>query len=210
MRFFLLVGALLAAGPEVAGQEAEIKKGLATCASLEVEAARLDCFEQLARAVAQVPPAAPPNAPESKFKGSAAPGTWKVETAVDPFDDTKTVALGLVDATESMQLMLLCQKAKPQVFVSIASRLESDVADTTQVLTRLAKAKSEARRWPVSTNHKAAFYPGDVGAFIRRLLAGDHLLVQLRPFDAAPISATFELGALPNVVAQLKEACHLP
>lgn len=48
--------ALLLAGPEPAvGQQEDIKKALATCAALGNETARLDCFEQLARAVAQIP-----------------------------------------------------------------------------------------------------------------------------------------------------------
>ena len=52
--------ALLLVAPQVAGGQAEeIKKALARCAALDIETARLDCFEQLARAVTQIPFKAP-------------------------------------------------------------------------------------------------------------------------------------------------------
>jgi hypothetical protein len=63
--------ALLLASPQMAvGQEDEIKKALARCAALHIETARLDCFEQLARAVTQIP-FKPPNPPVSKANESA-------------------------------------------------------------------------------------------------------------------------------------------
>ena len=63
--------ALLLSAPQVAvGQDEEIRKALATCASLGIETARLDCFERLTRAVAQIP-LRPAGAPVSTVKESA-------------------------------------------------------------------------------------------------------------------------------------------
>ena len=50
----LLVALLLAVPQTAVGQAKEIKKALAGCAALHIETARLDCFEQLARAVTQI------------------------------------------------------------------------------------------------------------------------------------------------------------
>ena len=63
--------ALLLAAPQMAvGQQQEIKKGLAACAGLGNETARLDCFERLARTVTQVPFTSPVP-PASKANESA-------------------------------------------------------------------------------------------------------------------------------------------
>jgi type VI secretion system protein VasI len=199
--------ALLLAVPQIAmGQEEDIKRALAGCAALDIETARLDCFEQLARAVAQIP-AEPPAPPVSKFKGSAGPGKWKVEASTNPVDDSKTVALGLVDGSDSMQLVLLCQQGKPRAYVTTGKYLG---AKSTLVLTRIGGAKAETKPWPLSMNQKAAFFPGDAGLFIRKLATVERLVVQVSPFDENPTTAVFNLGGLPDVMPPLTETCRLP
>lgn len=203
----ILLVALLLAGPRVAaGQEEDIKKALAGCAALDIETARLDCFEQLAKAVAQMPTAAP-TPPVSKFKGAAVPGKWKVEVTTNPVDDSKTVGLGLVDNTDSMQFVLLCQQGKPRAYVTTGKYLG---AKSTPVLTRIGDAKAETKQWPLSMNQKAAFHPGDARPFIGKLLAAKRLVVQVSPLDENPVTAVFDLGELPDVVGPLKETCRLP
>jgi type VI secretion system protein VasI len=197
---FLLV-APVAVAAQVA-QETEIKKTLAACATLEIESARLDCYDQLAKAVARLPP----EVAESKFKDSA-PGKWTVASSTNPVDDTRTVVLALVDDSDALQLALRCQQGKPQVYVTPGKYLGTD---STMVVTRIGEAKAETKRWLVSTNHQGALYPGDAAALITRLLAAGRLVVQVNPFDAGPVTAVFNLGGLAGVVAPLKEACRLP
>jgi hypothetical protein len=185
------------------GQVEEIKKALANCAALDVETARLDCFEQLTRAITQMPAEAP--APrESRFKGSAGPGEWKVETATNPMDDTTSVGLALVDGTDSMQLVLLCQRGKPRAYVTTGRYLGANV---TTVVTRIGGAKAETKEWPLSMNQKAAFYPGDAGPFIKKLLAANRLVVQVSPLSENPTTAVFDMTELPSVVAPLRQTC---
>lgn len=197
---------LLAAPPLARSQEDELKKSLLSCAALEIEAARLDCFEQLTRAVSQIPTEAPAK-PVSRFKEAGAPGKWKVDVATSPVDDGKVVSLSLVDEGDRMLLGLTCREGKPQVYVSVAKYLG---ADSTMVVSRLGSAKAESKRWPLSTNHKAAFYPGDTAVLIRKMLAVDRLVVQLSPLDENTVTVVFPLSDLPAVVAPLKEACRLP
>jgi hypothetical protein len=204
MKPILVVALLLVASPMAVAQEDEIKKSLATCAALENESTRLDCYDQLAQAAARVPTEAP-EAPESKFKGTA--GKWSVASAINPVDDSRTVVLALVDDADSLQLIFRCQQGKPEIYVNAAKYLGSD---STQVLTRIGDAKAETKRWPVSLNHKAVLYPGDPGTFIKRLLTIERLVVQVNSFSEGPITAVFKLGRLPDVVAPLKEACRLP
>jgi type VI secretion system protein VasI len=200
----VLAAAVLFAVPVVAsGQVEDIKKALAGCAALDVETARLDCFEQLTKAITQIPAETPPPR-ESRFKGSAAPGTWKVEAATNPLDDTTSVGLGLVDSTDSMQLVLLCQQGKPRAYVTTGKYLG---AKTTTVVARIGEAKAESKEWPLSMNQKAAFYPGDAGPFIKKLLAVKRLVVQVSPLSENPVTAVFDMSGLPSVVAPLRQTC---
>lgn len=209
MKPVLSVALLLATAQGLASQEEEIKKALAGCAALGIETARLDCFEQLARAVARFPFELP-EPRVSQFKDSAGPGKWKVDVSTSPIDDSRTVALRLVDGTDSMQIALLCHQGRPQAYVTAAKDLEADQRDLTLVSTRVGEAKAESKRWPVSMNHRAAVYPGGAGPFIGKLLTVERLVVQVKPVGEDPITAVFELGELPDVVAPLKEACRLP
>jgi hypothetical protein len=163
----MLPAAVLIAVPVVAsGQVEEIKKALANCAALDVETARLDCFERLTKAITQMPADAP--APrESRFKGSG-PGKWKVEAATNPIDDTTSVRLALVDIGES---------------------------------------EAETKEWPLSMSQKAAFYPGDAGPFIKKLLALKRLVVRVSPPRENPTTAVFDMTELPSVVAPLRQTC---
>ena len=156
----VLLAALLLATPQIAvGQAEDVKKALAGCAALDIEAARLDCFEQLAHAVAQMLPSPLRLLLRLQHRSSRdqrlpVSGRWKLSTS--PVDDSKTVALGLVDGTDSMQLVLLCQQGKPRAYVTPAKYLG---ADPTPVLTRLGEAKAETRRWRVSLIMKPPFIP---------------------------------------------------
>jgi hypothetical protein len=196
--------ALLCLVPLMAsGQEEDIRKALASCAALDIETARLDCFEQLAKAVAQMPVHAP-ESPQSRFKGSAGPGKWKVELTANPFDDSRSVGLGLVDSTDSMQLVLLCHQGKPQAYVTTGKYLG---AKSTPVVTRIGDAKPETKEWRLAMNQKAAFYPGDAGAFIKKLLTVKRVAVQVSPLSENPTTAVFDLQELPGVAAPLRETC---
>jgi len=78
------------------------------------------------------------------------------------------------------------------------------------VLTRIGEAKAESKDWPLSMNQTAAVYPGDAGPFIRRLATVERLVVPVSPLAENPVTAVFNLGGLPDVVAPLKETCRLP
>ena len=105
-----------------------------------------------------------------------------------------------------MQLVLLCQHAKAEVYVNAAKYLGQRV----QVLTRFGEAKAETKRWSVSRNGRLAFLPGDAGPFIGMLLKTQRLVVQINPEDDSPLTAVFGLGGLPAAVPAFKEACPLP
>lgn len=186
-------------------QEQEWKKAMAQCAAVEGTSDRLECFDSLARGVGMVVPE-PKVLPESKFKGSASPGQWTMETVRDPVDDSTTVALALLGAANEAQLVLRCRQNKPEVYVDWARFLGSA---PTPVVTRFGGAKAETRRWPISSDKKAAFFPGDKRLFIRQLLSVDRLVVQVTPFAESPMTEVFDVRGLPAVIRPLKETCNL-
>jgi hypothetical protein len=206
MKAAVTVALLLLIASTTAAQEEELKKSLAGCAALELDTARLDCFEQLAQAVARIPPE-PPKPRVSKFKGQE-PGKWRVEDTTNPVDDSRTVALGLVDDADSVQLVLLCQQSKPAVYVNAAVYLGDRAV---RVLTRFGEAKAESKRWSISANRRVASLPGDdVAQFIARMLTVQKLVVQVDPVLESPLTAVFKLDGLPSVMRPFKETCPVP
>jgi hypothetical protein len=196
----------LAAGTAAAQQEEELKKSLAGCARLELDTARLDCFEQLALAVARIPPE--PEKPRvSKFNGLE-PGRWRVETATDPVDDSRTVALATVDSSERMQLVLACRAAKPLVQVNADVYVgDNDV----RVVTRLDEEKAELKKWSATGNRRtAALTGGAAGQLISRMVSAKRLVVQVHSPIESAITAIFSLDGFGDLIAPLKEACPIP
>jgi hypothetical protein len=210
MKSVFTVALLLGAAQMVVAQDEEVKKALATCAALDIESARLDCFEQLAKAVAQVPPEPPeaPEPPKSKFRGTPGPGKWDVGVSIDPLDDTKVVVLALVDESDSLQLLLQCKQGKASAFVRGTKYL---LSGSTRVATRIGGAEAETKKWRVAVqDHRAVIYPGDTKEFIKNLLSVPRLVVQVKEAAEKPITGVFKLDGLPAVVAPLRETCLLP
>jgi hypothetical protein len=82
MERVVLVVLLLSAPQTAVGHDRDIKKDLAACASLDIETARLDCFEQLARAITQIPfKAADPRASKSRESARDVPTVSPSEAA---------------------------------------------------------------------------------------------------------------------------------
>src|SRR5256886_15776047 len=82
----------------------------------------------------------------------------------------------------------------------------SDVcsSDLTPVITRLGAGEAKNQKWPLSTDNKATFYPGDAAAFLEQLLAADRLVAQTTPYGESPITAVFDLAGLSAAVEALR------
>jgi len=200
----VIVAALLAVAPQVGGgPQDEVRKALAVCAGVTEGAARLDCYDQMARAISQLPV----EQPTSKVKTSVGPGRWQVNVAANPIDDSKIITAVTVGESDGAEFVLRCKQGKPEAYVSVAKYLGTD---STTVQSRIGDAKAESKRWAVSMNHKAAFYPGDVGLLIKKLQSVERFVVQIRPFDESPITAIFGTIGLSEVAASLGQGCRLP
>lgn len=73
---------------------------------------------------------------------------------------------------------------------------------------RIDKQKAIKREWSISTNTKAVFYDGNVIDFIRKLQNGNQLFAQITPYGESPVSTTFNLNGLSEVIKPLQESCN--
>jgi hypothetical protein len=70
-------------------------------------------------------------------------------------------------------------------------------------------AKAEKKRWSLSTDHKAAFLPGDPKPFMRQLLSVDRLVVQTEHFAQGTITDAFDVHGLKEAIAPFRDECKL-
>jgi len=212
MRFLsstLLLGPVLglAAAPQDAApartppQVAEIVRDLATCAANTDKAQRLEAYDALAKRLGVLPPV---------------PGAWKVQAAVNPIDDSRTVMLGLAsekeiagDAGKSFQpeLVLRCKAGKLELYTITGVVTEEEKPDQrTAATVRFGKEKAATIRMDRSTEGDALFWP-DAEANIAKLLEVDRLAVQFSPKGFEPVILEFDLRGLAQAHPQLAEAC---
>jgi type VI secretion system protein VasI len=180
----------------------DMAKSIATCASIKGDLARLECYDQLARARGL-----------SEAKNLPVPtsgtGKWHVTAMQNPVDDTKTVSLILLAESgksrmgEQVSLMLRCQSHKTEVYIAWEDYLGSEA----HVLTRVGTAPAISKTWDLSTDSKATFYPGNHIALIKSLLAADRFVAQVTPYSESPVTAVFDLTGLSNAIKPLQEAC---
>lgn len=187
-------------------QERELKEALAQCAAVFEISDRLECFDSLARGVEQLP-AARVSASAPGALQSRTAGEWTVDLAKDPITDTAKVTLSLIGNEHEAELVLRCRQNKPDAALSWRGRFLG--ATEPVVWTRFDQAKAEKKKWAFSTDHRAAFFPGDAKVFIRQLLTADRLVVQTDHFSHGTINEAFALQGLKGVIAPLNDGCRL-
>lgn len=172
--------------------------GFAKCVGLASDLQRLACFDDAAKALAPSAPSAAPARSDT--------GTWDIEVEKNPVDDSQTVAVSQYSDEKTGLLMLRCMQGKPQVFIAWAKFLGSEA---TNVLTRLGEGKPDTKRWTLSTDKTATFYPGNQAAFIKDLMTTDRLVAQVVPYSASPVTAIFDLRGLAHAAGRLMETCQI-
>ncbi|MBA7537725.1 hypothetical protein ES705_29994 [subsurface metagenome] len=61
---------------------------------------------------------------------------------------------------------------------------------------RIGSDKPQRKRWSLSTDSKATFYPDSPEGFIARLLMVEKLVLQVTPYSESPITAVFDVRGL--------------
>lgn len=198
-----LAGLLLAVSTTPAAA-ATVEGALGECAAIAGSFKRLDCYDALAR---EYGPAT--------GEGETAPaGEWKVEQRASGISDATDVYM-VVRAVENIPgetgevrpvLVVRCEDNNTAVIFNFARFIEQSRAEAAM---RVDDGSVTAASLKMSASGKSfAFWRGDEAIpFIKRLLGGKRLLVEVKPFGARPVLAEFPIAGVDEAIGPLRKAC---
>lgn len=175
---------------------------IATCAVVEGDLSRLECYDTLAQKYGL-------EGPQSQPVDISGNGKWSVEIKVNPIDDSKTVTLILVaDDGKSrwnrpVVLLARCLSNETDLLIGWNDYLGREAS----VLTRVGSEEAVTRRWTMSTDSKATFHPQPI-AFIKSMMEADSLVAQVTPYNDSPVTAVFDIKGLSEAIKPLRETCN--
>lgn len=185
----------MAALSVVASTCEELEQEIARCAVIDGDLERLECYDRLAQSLgldrAQLVPTA--------VEGT---GKWQVSVKTNPLDDTTTVTLVLLADSgtstwgDRVALVLRCKSNKTEAYINWHDYLGSEA----RVTWRVGGDDAITRKWSLSTNSEATFYPDSDITFIQQLLDADRLVAQVTPYAENPVTAIFDLTGLTNAM----------
>lgn len=198
----IFMAGLLLAGFSASALAGTAEDGLGECAAIEGSFKRLDCYDALAR---EYGPAAPEATPAGK---------WKVEQRASGIGGGTDVFM-VVKAVERIPgengevrpvLVVRCQDNNTAVIFNFARFIEQSRAEAAL---RIDDGAVMGASLKMSASGKAfGFWQGEEAIpFVKRLLGGKRLLVEVTPFGARPVLAEFPIAGLDQAVPPLREAC---
>jgi type VI secretion system protein VasI len=199
---YWLLGVLLLAGAPLPAAAGAMEDALGECAAIAGSFKRLDCYDALARE-------------HGPGQAEAAPaGKWKVEQRASGIGGGADVYM-VVRAVEKIAgeegevrpvLVVRCENNSTAVIFNFGRFIEQSRAEAAL---RIDDGVVMAASLKMSASGKAfGFWQGDEAIpFIKRLLGGKRLLVQVTPFGAGPVLAEFPVEGLDSAVAPLRSAC---
>lgn len=137
------------------------------------------------------------------------PVGWRLKTETSPIDDSTTyilrrdaeeeVGTGIFASTPT--LLIRHKEGELELYITVGQFLGMD---KTLVTCRLGTSPAQDSEWSLSTDGKAIFYPGNVDAFVRQLMANDKMVIRLTPYGESPITTTFILSGLTDAIEPMK------
>lgn len=201
----IVLAGLLLAGLVSVAHAGEVEDALADCAAIPGSFKRLDCYDALARQ--QKPAASPAGAPPA--------GQWKVEEHTSSGISGGTDVFMVVQAIENIPgengevrpvLVVRCQDLNTAVIFNFGRFIEQSRAEAAL---RIDDGAVMGVSLKMSASGKAfGYWQGEEAIpFVKRLLGGKRLLVQVTPFGANPVLAEFPVEGINEAVAPLRKAC---
>jgi hypothetical protein len=136
-------------------------------------------------------------------------GKWRIDSRIDPLDDTKTVTLWLAanrdlsSRSDVTNLVFRCKSNTTEAYIDWGEYLGREAV----VAIRFDKGAVRRSSWSVSSDKKASFYPSNDIEFITSLTEVDRLVAQVTPYGGNPITAVFDVSGLSASLRPLREAC---
>jgi len=123
---------------------------------------------------------------------------WDVSVDTDPIDDSKQIIFILkADSGESdygnpTYLIIRYSNNESNLFANWGDYLGSEAF----VTMRVGADKASTRKWSLSTDSKATFFPGNPIELIKKIMSTDKLVMQCTPYNSNPITAVFNVSGL--------------
>lgn len=197
-RFFVVFAALLSQGFAYAETDAALSK----CASMENSVSRLVCFDDLAKERG-----AAPTAVSTTSDGA---GKWRTSTDTDPLTDKSVYfAMLLSDSGESRfnrkpLLVVRCKDNKTELYITWHDFLGTNSIATTY---RIDKDAAQQSKWSLSTDKKAAFFPGSPIQMLKRLSESTSFVANVTPYNESPVTAVFDTTGANKALSDLRKGC---
>tara|TARA_R110001592_G_scaffold167023_3_gene402310 strand:- start:915 stop:1520 length:606 start_codon:yes stop_codon:yes gene_type:complete len=173
----------------------------ATCAVIDGDLARLECYDSLATESGLAGPQQVTTAVNGVEK-------WSVDIKTNPIDDSTTVTLILrADSGQSrfgqpIALVARCRSNSTDLYINWQDYLGSEAS----VLARVGSGQAVTSRWSLSTDKQASFHPSPIN-FLKELIEADRLVAQVTPYNESPVTAIFNLSGIQNAIKPLRETC---
>ncbi|WP_187394897.1 type VI secretion system-associated protein TagO [Pigmentiphaga aceris] len=177
-------------------------KEIAECAANTNTVLRLACYDALATKNGLAPATKP-----TTVTGS---GEWRTSTQTDPLTDKSVhVATLIADSGrgrfgEAIGLTVRCANNKTELYINWNSYLGLESIFTTYRVDKDAAAKST---WTISTDHKAAFFPGSPVTVLKRLVTSQSFVANVTPYGENPVTATFKTAGAETALADIRKGC---
>ncbi len=195
---------LLAGGMAMAADPTHADLG--ACVSIKSDGERLSCYDAIAKGAA--PPAADP---------AKAGSAWEVEITKSPIDDSTNVFLTTVSeesfpgrfggARQEAFLMVRCMEKATASYVIWGDTFIG--VDSTMMQHRIDDEKAKTETVSISTDHKATGHwsGGRAIPFIKTMFGKKKMLVRVTPHSESPVTVTFDISGLEQVIKPLRQSC---
>lgn len=176
---------------------------VAECTAIENSINRLACYDNLAKSLGLTKTS-------KTTSGDLGKGEWVTNVTTNPIDDSKTVVLSLISesgqSTYGMptSLSLRCKSNTTEAYIYWNDYLGSE-ADVT---TRIGEGRAQTRKWSISTDNEATFFPGSDITFIKNLMQVNKFVAQVTPYNESPVTLVFNIEGLSKAIKPLRETCN--
>lgn len=177
-------------------------RDMAVCAGMSNTVSRLACYDAVA--------AKNKLAPSSERTTATGAGKWQTSKDVDPLND-KEIHYALLEADSGkgryggrVALMVRCRDSRTELYINWNSYLGSETTRTTY---RVDKSPAQTSSWGLSTDKKAAFFPGSPVALLKQMADSQTFVANVTPYNESPITATFDTQGAGTALRDIRASC---
>lgn len=172
------------------------ERGLAECSKIQSNEERLNCFDELADAVA-------PDNDQGDL------GSWDVSVDTNPMDDTRTVTLLLRAESgnsaygDPIYLLVRCMSNETEFFIAWDDYLGREAV----VTTRIGDSAAVTAPWSLSTDNSATFHRNPI-TILKEMMTANRFVARVTPYNESPTTAVFDTTGMSEAIKPLREICN--